>query len=100
MKRSYVQIDGVLYEKGTEPGRTVVSNGPFIIPDITPFVSPIDRTVVNSRSGIRDHCDRYGVVQTDELKGMKPPDVKPDSKAIRQEILKVINQRGYSEYDK
>lgn len=95
MKRSYVQIEGVLYEKGTEPGREMVNTGPFIIPDVTPFVSPIDRTIVNSRSGIRDHCARYGVVQTDELKGLKPPDNSPKKHEIREAIIDSMYRKGY-----
>jgi hypothetical protein len=95
MKRSYIQIDGVLYEKGTEPRRESVAYGPTIIRDIEPFISPIDRTVVSSRSGIRDHCARHNVVQTDELKGMKPPSHQPKPAEVRQAIVDTMYRKGY-----
>ena len=99
MRRSWVYIDGVAYEKGTEPGRGSGVQGPFIMPDSPDFISPIDRTVVRGRAGVRDHCARHNVVPTAELKGL-PMGIQaslPDSKAIRQTIVDVINSRGYSD---
>jgi hypothetical protein len=42
---------------------------PEVHDDIAPFVSPIDGTVVASRSQLRDHMGRYDVVPTDEVSG-------------------------------
>jgi hypothetical protein len=99
MRRSWVYIDGVAYEKGTEPNQSSVGTGPAIVPDSPDFISPIDRTVVRGRAGIRDHCARHNVVQTAELKGLPmgiQPSV-PDRKAIRRTIIDVINSKGYSD---
>lgn len=41
--------------------------GPAILPDIEPFVSPIDRRVISSRSGLRRHNEEHDVVQHREL---------------------------------
>lgn len=42
--------------------------GPFFMPDIAPFQSPIDFSEIGSRSALRDHERRYGVRQCGELK--------------------------------
>lgn len=43
-------------------------SGPFLMPDIQPFVSPLDFTVVSSRSALREHERKHGVRQCGELK--------------------------------
>lgn len=48
---------------------TASSTIPRILPDIGEFVSPVDGTVISSRSKLREHNKRNGVVQTQELKG-------------------------------
>lgn len=45
--------------------------GPFVMPDIAPFVSPLDFSVVSSRSMLREHERRHGVRQCGELKSPK-----------------------------
>jgi len=41
--------------------------GPDIMADIDPFVSPIDGQLITSRSGLRDHNTRHGVVCAQEF---------------------------------
>lgn len=41
--------------------------GPFIRGDIEPFVSPIDGTVIGSRSDLRSHMRKHDVVPTAEV---------------------------------
>jgi hypothetical protein len=43
-------------------------SGPYFVPDIKPFVSPIDQTVISSRSLLREHEQRHGVRQVGDLK--------------------------------
>lgn len=59
MKRSYVQIDGVLYEKGTEPA----PSGVMVMPDIKPYRSMIDGSMITSRSEHRAHLKQHGCVE-------------------------------------
>jgi hypothetical protein len=97
MRRSWVYVNGVAYEKGTEPRHESFGQGPAIMPDAPDFISPIDRTVVRGRAGIRDHCARHNVVPTAELKGL-PMGIQPsapDRTAIRQTIIDTINSKGY-----
>lgn len=60
MRRVYVQIDGVLYEKGTEPQR---EHGVMVMPDIKPYRSMIDGTMITSRSQHREHLRAHGCVE-------------------------------------
>ena len=97
MRKSYVQIDGVLYEKGTEPHRASSRSAPVVFGDLPDFVSPIDGKVVSGRSGMRDHCARHNVVPTADLKGL--PACRPEERAARTErvedIRRIFNQKGY-----
>jgi hypothetical protein len=47
---------------------------PAVRDDIEPFVSPIDGTVVGSRSALRDHMGQHDVVPYDEVKGTRVED--------------------------
>ena len=101
-RRSYVQIDGVLYEKGTEPYRSSVGASPTIMPDLPDFVSPIDGRLYSGRRGLRDHCVRHNVVPNADLKGLptltansdqrRPEDVRRDKAARKEQIIHLVNQ--------
>ena len=71
VRRSYVYIDGVAYEKGVDyiPTRAEAQSHTFI-PDIEPFRSPVDGSIISGRASLREHNLRNGVVQTEELKGL------------------------------
>jgi myo-inositol-1-phosphate synthase len=45
---------------------------PYVMGDIAPFVSPVGETpeAITSRSALREHCKKHGVVQVgDDFKG-------------------------------
>jgi hypothetical protein len=94
VRKSYIQINGVLYDKSqplpdgveTQSGRT-----PGILPDLPDFVSPIDGKTYSGRAGLRDHCARHDVVPTAELKGLPigRPQQEPDRAAIREALKRV-----------
>lgn len=101
-RRSYVQIDGVLYEKGTEPHQSTGRSGPAILPDLPDFVSPIDGKSYSGRTGLREHCRRHDVIPNAELKGLptlhvtsdtrRPEQVKQDRQARKEQIIRLVNQ--------
>lgn len=66
MRRTYVQDPQtgkfVLKEKYQRLSR----QAPDILPDIEPFRSPIDQTIVSSRPHLREHNARHGVAQMGE----------------------------------
>lgn len=57
--RRYVQVDGVLYEKGTEP----VSEGVMVMDDIEPYQSMITGEWITSRSEHRAHLLQHRCVE-------------------------------------
>ena len=102
-RRSFVQINGKLYERGVDAiPEQVSATGANVYGDIPDFVSPIDGTVVRGRAGLRDHCARHGVVPTQELKGLPPKpmnmNLQPtpqERQQTRQVMADIINSRGY-----
>ena len=76
-KITYVQINGVLYEKGTEPHSPVLGTGPAVIGDQPDFASPVDRKVYSGRAGAREHNRRNDVVDNRDLVGL--PTLKSNS---------------------
>ena len=78
-RKSYVQINGVLYDKdfpeairqarGEEQAR---SSGFSIMPDLPDFVSPIDGVRYSGRVGLKEHNQRHNVVCASDLVGLPP----------------------------
>ena len=86
MRRTWVYIDGVAYEKGTEPSERVA---PDVLPDIEPYTSMITGETITSRSRHREHLKAHGYVEvgndsslTRPYTGM--PDAAPQQ---RKELL-------------
>ena len=103
-RRSYVQIDGVLYEKGTEPVQQQAgSGGPAVLGDMPDFVSPLDGRSYSGRAGLREHCRRHDVVPNAELKGLPVLTTTTDTRSTQQRradaaarkdfIINQVNQR-------
>jgi hypothetical protein len=93
MRKSYVQIGGILYDKSQPlPDGVEMQSGktPSILPDLPDFVSPIDGKTYSGRAGMRDHCARHDVVPTADLKGLPigPKQYQPDRAAIREQLVK------------
>jgi len=67
-RRSYIQIDGKLIDKAEYYGdNSRTPQQGFFIPDIEPFVSSVDGSVVSSRSVLREHNRKHDVVQYAEF---------------------------------
>jgi hypothetical protein len=101
-RRCYVQIDGVLYERGTEPravrdrADAVQRQGPTVLPDLPDFISPIDGKSYSGRTGLRDHCARHDVVPTADLSGLPlhVPVKQPSKNEIKEKILEYVHRTG------
>lgn len=82
MKRRWVYIDGVAYEAGTE-SRSQVHQ---VMPDIEPYVSMIDGSLITSRSKHREHLRQHNCFEVgNEIKPQPLPDVSPQK---RHELLR------------
>jgi hypothetical protein len=67
VRKRYIQIDGVLYERGTEPMSSI-----HIIPDIKPYKSMIDGTWITSRSKHREHLKANNCVEVGDQVDLTP----------------------------
>ena len=85
MRRSYIQIDGVLYEKGTEPRPAA----PMVMGDIAPYRSMVDGSIIDSRSKHREHLARHGCVEV----GNEPLQVKQNFDVAPQQRLELIRSQ-------
>ena len=95
MRKSFVQIDGVLYEKGTEPQREPA--GPMVMKDITPYRSMADGSLITSRSRHREHLRAHNCIEIgNETKYLQPkPLTSPPGlkDALRQATDQVLSKR-------
>ena len=62
MRKTYVYVDGELVEKGSEEHLNKVY-GPFVMPDIAPYQSMIDGSMITSRSTHREHLQANGCIE-------------------------------------
>lgn len=82
MRKVYIQVDGVLYEKGKQPTHSLQ-----IIPDIEPYQSMADGTWITSRSKHREHLKAHNCIEIGDQAPVKPvpiPDVSPQK---RKELI-------------
>jgi hypothetical protein len=89
VRKSYVQIGGVLYEKGAEPQEPLA---PMVMPDIAEYTSMYDGTRIKSRSQHREHLRDHGLQEigneTKYLTQRAQQDVAPQQRKelIRRQI--------------
>ena len=97
MRKRYVQIDGVLYERGHEP----LPEGVVVIPDIKPYQSMITGEMITSRSQHREHLKLHGCTEIgNETKELLKPreyvDVNPQG---RKELIRAqVDAMSHAEF--
>ena len=84
MRKTYVYVDGKLVEKGSDEHLDKLY-GPYVMPDIQPYKSMIDGSMITSRSIHRDHLREHGCI---EVGSEKMETVKPVMKDNRREVLR------------
>jgi hypothetical protein len=99
-RRSFVQVNGKLYERGVDDIPDVAGMGSgragthTVMGDLPDFVSPIDGQLVSGRAGLREHCKKHGVVPTADLKGLPfkqaVQEYQPDRAGIRDAIRRAV----------
>lgn len=82
MRRTWVQVNGRMYEKGTEPQPV---RGPYVVGDIQPYKSMVTGEMIEGRAQHRAHLAQHGLIEVgNEVKALmnlrperKPTDFKP-----------------------
>ena len=91
----------MLYEKGTEPRPQA---GPMVMPDIAPYRSMIDGSLIASRSRHREHLREHGMQEVGNdpailnPRAAPPPDVNPQQRKelIRSQIASMTHHQSKS----
>ena len=95
MKRSYVQIKGVLYERGHEP----VAEGPMIVDDIQPYRSQVTGEMITSRSQHREHLRVHGCVEVgDQTHHLQPKRLDFESPQRKEFIRAQIDAMSHADF--
>ena len=101
MRRRFVQIEGQLVEVGVASGKPRLA--PDIMPDIQPYQSMVDGSIITSRSRHREHLRQHRCVEVgnDALKEAERaykniPDVAPQQR--RDVIRAQVDKYSHSEF--
>jgi hypothetical protein len=82
MRKTYIYVDGKLVEKSRRYSEQVA---PIIMPDIQPYQSMADGTMITSRSHHREHLKQHNCIEIgNEKMESKPVPVKD----TRREVLR------------
>ena len=83
--------------KVVERSQVVRADGPVVIPDIKEFQSPIDDSMITSRSDLRRHNRTHGVEQCgrDHAVNPKPPEFKTIADSFAREFVGGLSSLGY-----
>ena len=85
MRKTYIQIDGKLIEKSKYYRDPVA---PIIMPDIQPYQSMADGSMITSRSHHREHLRQHNCIEIgNETMETKPTPVKDNRKEVLREQL-------------
>ena len=85
MRKVYVQIDGELIEKSTYYADPIA---PMVMPDIQPYQSMADGSMITSRSHHREHLRQHNCIEIgNESMERKTPQVTNNRREILQAQL-------------
>ena len=94
-RRRFVQIDGELYERGTEP----TPQGHIIMPDIQPYRSMIDGSMITSRSHHRAHLSQHRCVEVGNDLPTTPRGIPDAAPQQRKEIIQAqVDSMSHDEF--
>lgn len=94
MRKTFVQVNGVLYEKGTEPQEERYADAPMVMGDIQPYKSMIDGSLITSRSHHREHLRAHGCVEVGNDSSVLNPKKRPleSPKGLKEAIIRATHQ--------
>lgn len=92
MRQRWVQINHELVEV-SDDFIPPVPTGPYIMPDIQPYRSQIDGSMITSRSQHRLHLKANGCIEIgNETKYLKPKPMSPPP-GLKETLISVANQK-------
>jgi hypothetical protein len=93
MKKTYVYVDGKLVEKGSDEHLDKLY-GPFVMPDIQPYQSMIDGSMITSRSIHRDHLKQHNCfeVGNEKMETKLPPPKDTRKEVMRQQLSNMTHK--------
>lgn len=65
-----------------------------VIPDISPYMSPIDKSVISSRSGHREHMRHHGVEEVGNEKIYERPKPVYEPQGMGEDIKRAYEELG------
>ena len=94
-RRRYVQIDGVLHEVGRDYIPEPRMQTHQVMPDIQPYRSMIDGSIIGSRSTHREHLRAHGCIEVGNetqhlLNRAKPIEPPPGRKEL---LIQLANEK-------
>ena len=97
MRKTYVYVKGVCYEKGSEPQEAL----PMVLKDIQPYRSMVDGSWITSRSQHREHLKKHNCVEVGDqipavLKPKPIPEASPEKR--KQLIVSQVNSMTDGEF--
>jgi len=95
VRKSYVQINGVLYERGHEP----LPEAPMIIDDIKPYKSMATGEMITSRSKHREHLRVHGCQEIGDQTQYLQPQRPTFESAQRKELIRAqVDAMSHAEF--
>ena len=96
MRRSWVYIDGVAYEKGDAPVQARVE----IVPDFDkPYKSMITGELITSRSKHREHLRRHGYQEIGNEVPTKPKPISAVSQTRKELLIAQVNAMTHEQFN-
>ena len=92
MRKRYVQINGELVEVSKD-WRPEPKADFHVMPDIQPYQSMVDGTMITSRSHHRAHLKQHGMIEVgNEVKHLKAYGPKPPP-GLKDALIRVVNEK-------
>jgi hypothetical protein len=94
MKKTYIYVNEELVEKGSKEHQE--SLGPMVMPDISPYKSMIDGSMITSRSVHRDHLREHGCIEVgnEKMETKLPPPIDTRREVMRQQLANMTHKQA------
>jgi len=94
MRKTYIYVNGELVEKGSD--ELYNSLGPMVMPDIQPYKSMIDGSMITSRSVHRDHLRQHNCIEigNEKMESKPPPVIDTRREVMRQQLANMTHKQA------